>query len=379
MTFDFLQPIDFNLFEDEALYPFIKKGNVRFMEDGNYDPEEIHIAIIGIKESRGHITNQGCAFAPDEIRKALYALIPETADWQIGDLGNIESGKELSDTYAAVEVTIHELLADGITPIILGGSEDLFYGVYQALKKYYQHFNWLHLDEKLNLYKNYKDIHALSYIYKILTDEPNGIQHFSQLGYQSYYTEMESVELLNKLGYECIRLGNVREDLKHVEPSFRKAHAVTVTSSMMKFSDAPGQEKASPHGLYGEEFCQLMKYAGHSEQVNSLNLFGYNVVREISTVTANLFAQGIWYFLEGFYARREESPDKIREEFLQYVVDLQDESLEFYKSKKTGRWWMNVQTPGGSKQKYIPCSYIDYQMACKNELPERWVHAFGKV
>jgi formiminoglutamase len=55
--------------------------------------------------------------------------------------------------------------------------------------------------------------------------------------------------------------------------------------------------------------------------------------------------------------------------------------LTFWKSTKSGRWWMQV--PMKTKRQHerhrlVPCSYQDYQSACREELPERLMQAFGR-
>ena len=47
------------------------------------------------------------------------------------------------------------------------------------------------------------------------------------------------------------------------------------------------------------------------------------------------------------------------------------------KSKKSDRWWMDISAYSKMSKKYIkhqfvPCSYIDYQQAMHNEIPDRW-------
>ena len=56
--------------------------------------------------------------------------------------------------------------------------------------------------------------------------------------------------------------------------------------------------------------------------------------------------------------------------------------MTFWKSIKSDMWWMEVPVGGRGrvrrKNKVLPCSYDDYQLACKEELPERWLKAFHK-
>ena len=69
---------------------------------------------------------------------------------------------------------------------------------------------------------------------------------------------------------------------------------------------------------------------------------------------------------------------------MKFTVHLEDSDHEliFWKSKKTERWWMEL--PFGDKKKYgrnqlVPCSFEDYEGACEQELPDRWMKAYTKL
>ena len=90
----------------------------------------------------------------------------------------------------------------------------------------------------------------------------------------------------------------------------------------------------------------------------------------------------IWYFVEGFYHRRNESDFK-GSDYVKFTVEMprQKEGLVFYKSKFTDKWWMEVsndlQRPFPNKS-IIPCSYSDYEQATKGEFPERYLNSTAK-
>jgi len=53
------------------------------------------------------------------------------------------------------------------------------------------------------------------------------------------------------------------------------------------------------------------------------------------------------------------------------------------KSKKSDRWWMKVPCKKTKNRKkgyqLVPCSYSDYALACKDEIPDRWMKAFLRL
>ena len=61
----------------------------------------------------------------------------------------------------------------------------------------------------------------------------------------------------------------------------------------------------------------------------------------------------------------------------QYLVDLSDYelSLNFMKSDYSGKWW--VEIPKEDEEPYLlPCSFMDYKIACNNEMPKRIMKEF---
>ena len=96
------------------------------------DLEGFQLALVGIKEERGAVDNHGCADGADYIRKAFYQLFNHWTEIKIVDLGNVKTGQEISDTYYALNQVLTELMKAHILPIIIGGSQDMTYPMYQV-------------------------------------------------------------------------------------------------------------------------------------------------------------------------------------------------------------------------------------------------------
>jgi hypothetical protein len=192
------------------------------------------------------------------------------------------------------------------------------------------------------------------------------------------------VELIDKLNLDSFRLGKVKMNIHDMEPVMRGSNLLSLDLSAVRFADAAGHGKATPNGLFAEEICQLARYAGESEQVDSFGLYGCNPSLDSRNQTAQLSAQIIWYFIDGFYNRKNDFPKEGDAGYLKYTIHFKENQYEmnFWKSKKTDRWWMEVPTGGKrNKKKFhiIPCTYEDYQMACTEELPDRWIKTYQKL
>jgi len=347
--------------------------------------EGVRIALIGVGESRGSVNNGGCSSGPDSIREKFYRLKNHQHPLSIIDLGNLRLGHSLSDTYAAVATTIHELLSAHIIPVILGGSQDLTYGHYSGYKLAEQIINIVSLDSRFDLGIPEDPINSDTYLGKIILEQPNYLFNYSNLGYQSYFTGTENVNLMKKLHFETYRLGQVRSDIQEAEPIVRNADLLSVDLSVVRQSDAPGNANATPNGFYGEELCQILMYAGLSDKLSGLGLYECNPDFDRNGQSADLYAQALWYFMEGVSMRKMDLPLVNPNNYVTYRVTLEqiEQEITFIKSMKTERWWIKLPTDS-SRNRYVsqhllPCSYKDYQQACNNEVPERWWNAVHKM
>lgn len=355
-------------------------------ETGFPDFTGMQLALLGITESRAAINNTNCAQAPDQIRSFLYLLFSPENDVNIIDLGNIKPGNSLNDTYFAVRDVVSTLLKNNIIPVILGGGQDLTYANYLAYESLGKIINIVSVDNGFDLGVPDQPINSKSYLNKIITHQPSFLFNYSNIGYQSYFVDSEAVELMKNLYFDVYRLGVVQSDLEEVEPMVRNADMISVDISCVRMSDAPGNGNASPNGFYGEELCQIMRYAGLSDKLSTIGIYEVNPALDRNGQTAHLAAQALWYFIDGFSIRKSDHPLKEKKHYLKYRVIIKSSQNEivFYKSKKSDRWWMEVPCPAKLMQKYerhylVPCSYEDYQTAMKDEIPDRWWQAYQKI
>ncbi len=346
------------------------------------DPKEFRLALVGLPEERSS-RNKGCAAAPDHIRKHLYQLSRIPSRLPILDLGNLKPGKNPVDTYYGIrEVTAH-LLSTGTCPVFIGGSQDLTYGIYLAYKSLEIKPSLVTVDSRVDFSEQSLKIESDTYLQEILLDEEEGLFHFTNLGHQVYFLSQQQQNRIKELQAETIGIGQIRGNLKEVEPVLRDADIVSLDISSIKKSDAPGFYYPSPNGFYSEEICQLAKYAGASNRISSFGVFETNPTLDIHEQTSMLAAQILWYFIEGFSGRREEFPGRAGEDFTKYLVSLsdQDQTLVFYKSLFTDRWWLEVPVirDGNPEKHIIACSYEDYLTASQQELPDRWLRFYRKL
>lgn len=386
---EFFTPIDISDFNGASKYPATSYGKIinAYLKDGDFPSlENVQLAIIGVEEDRKALNNEGCGLAADYVRENFYKLFQGSYSAKIVDLGNIKKGDSIDDSYFAVTDVLAQLLKKNIIPIVIGGSQDLTYCNYLAYQKMEQTINIVAVDSSFDIGEGDKTLDSQSYLSKIILHKPNILFNFSNIGYQSYFVDQNSVELMNKLFFDAHRLGKVRKKMEDVEPIVRNADLLSFDISAVRQSDAPGNGNASPNGFYGEEACQITRYAGMSDKLSSIGFYEINPAFDTNKQTAHLVAQMIWYFIDGFYNRKQDYPIVDKSEYTKYRVSIKDHDHEvvFYKSNKSDRWWMDVPYPVNHQIKFerhhmVPCSYSDYETACTDELPDSWWQTYQKL
>jgi arginase family enzyme len=380
MEFDFLSPLDNEIvaFRDELSSQQLGSKIVLHTSLDFPEVAKVSIGIIGVLENRGNSKgNQEIELKT--VRQELYQLYPGNWDVSIADFGNILAGNSVEDTYFALKKVVAQLIKNKVIPIVIGGSQDLTYALYRAYDDLEQMVNIVAVDSQFDFGKESDAITASSYLTKIVIEGPNNLFNYCNIGYQTYYNSQEEIDLVEKLFFDGYRLGEIANNIALAEPVFRDGDLVSIDMNSVKSSDSGNFTQFIPNGFNGKEICALSRYAGISDKVSSFGVFNHNDTEQESV----LIAQIIWYFIEGYHYRSNEYPFGSRENYLKYIVPIEDEELVFYKSDKTDRWWIEIPftVNGNNKLKrntLLPCSHEEYLMACDQELPERWWKAQRK-
>lgn len=365
---EFLIPVNKAAINDDKGYNESHLASfIKIYEEEFPDLSDIDIVIAGINEYRGDgfIAEENAA---DAVRKQLYQLYSWHKDITIADAGNIKCGATLADTFAAVKTVIGELLQSNKTVILIGGSHDNTLGQYYAYRDLKKIIEATVIDATIDL-KSESPVRSQNFLMEMLTSEPNVIKHYNHIGFQSYLVHPRMLETIDKLRFDCYRLGKAKEQIEEMEPVIRNSQLVSFDIAAIKNSDAPASY-CSPNGFTGEEACSLARYAGLSPGLSSFGIYGYDPKKDIKSLTALQIAQMIWYFIDGKSRSLQETDLNDRQNFNEYHTAFAEVDTTFIQSKKTGRWWMELPN-----KKLIACSYNDYLIASNNEIPERWLRA----
>ncbi|MDR1974419.1 MAG: formimidoylglutamase [Bacteroidales bacterium] len=342
------------------------------------DIKEAKVALLGVGDAGGVSANK--------IREKLYSLYPTSSFVKTIDIGNLKKGLTDSDTRFALTEISKFFIQENIILILIGGTQDLTYSLYKGYSAVGKVINMLSIDPFFDIGEMDGEITPRSYLSNIIVDKPNYLFNYSHLAYQTYLVEEDAADLMHKLYFDIERVGEVKSKLIQMEPYFRSADCVSADISAVRFADNPGCNNNIPTGLYAEEICQLMHYAGISNRTTSLGIFGYSHEKDVRLQSAFLQAEMIWCFINGVSSRMYDSPfePRIGITFKRFIVPLENNELIFLKCDQTDRWWIELpydkaRTIPYGPTYFVPCTISDYEEALTNKIPDRWWNSFKKL
>ena len=382
MSLELLLPVDEENLKWQSILPKQILGKNIFIHTKNSglpDLNGLQIVIIGLSETRNSFFENN-DYNINNFRKVFYDLYPGNWSLKIADLGNLPNGAKIEDTYFAIKEIAYHLKQINIIPIFIGGSHDLIFPLYQVYQEFGQLVNMVSVDRSFDFSQEDELISGRSYMSKIIMDKPNVLNNYTNLGYQSYYCAVEEKDLMDKLYFDGIRLGQLLDKIKISEPVLRDADIVGFDMKCLSWDAIADPLNGQPNGIDSRSICALSRYAGISDRVSFFGIY------EISPTPMmdQLLAQIVWYFIEGVYYRFNEYPISVSNGFLKYSVTLSNQNLTFYKSEKSERWWMELTNDSYLDNKtktttLLACTKEDYDSAVLDIIPQRWYNAIKRL
>jgi len=381
MSIELLVPVKKETLLDLTLLPKQILGkNISIHTQNNGLPElkGLTIALIGLHEHRNSFFHNS-SYNVNQFRKVFYELYPGNWNLSIADLGDLPNGEKVEDTYFAIKEIGVNLKQMNIIPVFIGGSHDLMFPLYEIFQNFKQLVNIVSVDRSFDFSQEDELISGRSYMSKIIMEKPNVLNNYTNIGFQSYYCAVQEKDLMEKLYFDSIRLGQVLNQPALAEPVFRDADVVGFDMKCLSWHAIADPLKGQPNGIDSRTICSLTRYAGISDRISFLGFF------EIPStpMTDQLLAQMIWYLIEGVQLRFDEYPVN-KKDFLKYSVTLSDQIMVFYKSDKSNRWWMELTNNSHLNNKIksttlLACTEKDYLDAMQDKIPERWYNAVKRI
>jgi len=339
------------------------------------DLESTDVAIIGINEIRNSFF-ESTDFKLSNFRKEFYQL--NLGKWKksISDLGNLPNGETTKDTYHAITELCIFLREKNIITIIIGGSNDMIFPIFKSYSNFNKKINIVSIDNQFDLHQEEDLLSSRSYMNKIIIDDSSKLNDFTNLGYQRHLCSPSEIDLMEKLFFDYISLGDLIEDYKSAEPILRDAHIIGLDMKVLSWVCSGNFENGNPNGIDSRLICILSRYSGISDKCRFFGLF------ELlnNSVSTKLYAQIIWYFIEGVNSRFPEPIFNNESGFIKYNVSVSGRDLIFIKSKESERWWLEIiLSEESEKKRYLPCLESDYNSALNDNIPDRWFRAIKRI
>ena len=341
-----------------------------FDESFNDDLWSYDVFIVGVPEGRFSLGNESCDLAPDEIRSSLYGLYEGEWDLKILDLGNLKIGQTIEDSYAILEQLTTYFIESGGVLLVLGGGHDLITPIFKGHSALGKPLNFASFDAYLD-FQDGDAYHSRSFLSHLLEYKDSMLSNYNLFGYQSYLCDPKEVHLLNQMDFNLIRVGEVNSDLNDMEPYIRSVDHLSVDISVIKASEAPANTYSSPNGMTAGGLCMMLRYAGLSNTVKSVLFSELNPRFDENSQSAKVYAQAIWYFLEGLHLRKGDLSSEKLTDLKVFHVHSELTELVFYKSLVSDKWWVDFSNQKGSVENLLPCSSLDYIKAVDGELSGR--------
>src|SRR5829696_1337293 len=255
---DFLDPLNLSEISLDGGYKEGQIGKmIRIYEEEFPDLDEAQIVLVGCAEQRGAALLHPSG-AANAIRNEFYSLFYWHQDIKLADLGNVKIGKSAGDTYAALKIVLHELIHMGKTAVVLGGSHDLALPQYYAFADDKRLVDAVGVDAVIDINID-SPFRSDNFLMELLTAEPNYMRHYNHIAFQSYFVHPRMLETMDKLRFDCFRVGTVKEYIEEMEPVIRNCHLLSLDIAVMAHAYAPANN-ITPNGMNGEEVCTMMQY-----------------------------------------------------------------------------------------------------------------------
>jgi len=225
---DFLIPIDIHALNEDSGYNDgqLAKHIVGYNTEIP-DVAAIDIVLVGIGETRGAGIFSDDFKAANSIRRQLYQLHYWHFDTSVADFGNIKTGATLKDSYAAIKTVLVELIKMKKTVVLLGGTHDITLAQFLAYKELGMVLEATCIDACIDL-RNESALRSENFLLEMLTSDPSVISHYSHIGFQSYYIHPSMIETMDKLRFDCYRLGVAKENMEEMEPVLRNTSLLSL-------------------------------------------------------------------------------------------------------------------------------------------------------
>lgn len=308
----------------------LKKSTVSAPETSEDDPRIGHLlsqdgaedlnpkaVLVGFTSDEGVQRNggrPGASEAPDEIRRHLYKMTPDTEQGesfskltkQLVDLGDMKITGDLAADQHNLGKLLAEYLEQGVIPIILGGGHETAFGHFLGYVEAGLPTSIFNLDAHTDVrpLKNGKP-HSGSPFRQAMEHESRCAKNYMVAGLQPHSVAKSHLSYIEEKGGHC--LFREETNITSISSLFHRHESdrlmITFDMDAVDQAFAPGVSAPCSNGLHPDLWLTAAYLAGKNEQVTSFDLSEVNPEYDRDAQTARLAALTIWHFLLGLSQR----------------------------------------------------------------------------
>ncbi|MCB9202121.1 MAG: hypothetical protein H6604_03600 [Flavobacteriales bacterium] len=333
------------------------------------------VVLLGFLDSSDNSTQSSEIIDLKEVRTQLYKLSNINWEFNFIDLGDIFPGNTFNDSLVALEEVVKEVLEHKVKLIVLGGNGVINYNLYTILSEK-ELINYTQISPNIGLSDYRNKIKESNFITKILLSQTCKLAQYNSIASQNFLNPPSYRELVEKLNFELLSLGDINADVLECEPIIRTSDFINFDLNAIQYSGYTFSTNPQPNGLTTIQACSLLRYAGASEKNKIVHLSNYQ--NNQNPISSKFLSQLVWHILDGndlcLHIIRNIS------KVTKHIVMLENSEIIFYNEKFSNRWWMQFSIDENMCNGYtIPCSEKDYHSARVGEIPKRYWKAYKKI
>ncbi|KAB2333085.1 formimidoylglutamase [Cytobacillus depressus] len=252
----------------------------------------------GVKRNKGRL---GAAEAPNKIREALGKLPwQQSEEINVLDAGNVTcEGDQMEAAQSALGEVITDLLNKKVSPIILGGGHETFYGHYLGARQFIGQdakLGIINIDAHFDM-RPYDEQPSSGTMFKQILDSDSNSGYLC-LGIQKYGNTLALFETADKYKVqymleEDVSFSQMDRVKKKIEDFISEYDHVILTlcTDVIDASYAPGVSAPSPFGLEPKIVRSLIRFIVSKDKTLSFDISEVNPALDENNKTVALAAQ----------------------------------------------------------------------------------------
>lgn len=269
----------------------------------------------GVKRNQGRT---GAAKAPDEIRCALASLPWHLSlHGEVFDVGNIRcEGDFMEKAQANLGEAVALLFRNQVTPIIVGGGHETFYGHYLGVRKWIgaaPRLGIINIDAHFDMRSYYEKPSSGTMFKQILDDDQNcsyfciGIQQQGNTKALFKTAKQYQVEFIEE---DDVSIRDIHHTLRKINTFIESNDYIILTLCMdvIGIVYAPGVSAPSPFGLDPKTVRTLIRHIVSKKKTLSFDISEVNPALDENKKTVSLAARILYDVILNFHVPRGQEP-----------------------------------------------------------------------